>query len=737
VPDPTPQTLREALTRTFNASELETFISDHFPDALKDIPSNAALSEQAQKLVTNCQRRDALGALVAAIKAERPNAFDPLIPKKDTLPRRAQFFGRVKEKEKVMRALNPDDRSWGIVLDGIGGIGKTALAVECAHMALAQKLFDAAVFVSAKTNILLSGEIKDLNPIARTVDEFVNETARALGREAVTQERGADKSRAMLAALRGSRTLLIFDNLETLNQKDHEGMADWLRDLPTGCKALLTSRRRGGEGAVWLRLDKLEDEAALELIKAEMDKDEGLAAKFNRAPPVRWQALVDEAAGSPLALTSVLGLLRKRASLSVDGAIDLLRHKDADADLLRFVFQEARKELTDNDAKALLALSYFVPSASFEAWMETAELSRAALENSIDRLNTLSLLVLGEGEERYALHPLTRGYVRLPEFSGEAERAEAAMRFARYWVEFAEQFGGNANDSYKTYAKLEAEWDNLNAAVELLSKELEFLKDSSSSTTVVRMLIDIADALNQFMLFSGRWNESSVLSSRWYEMALNVEDWSSSGWGAYNTAWIYFNRVETEDAQVWVERALQAWERGGSKGERAEGERLLGLVAKQRGDYQTAQLKFDVALVINRDIGDKEGEGLVLNGLGSLASEQENYDLAEEHFREALVLAQKIENVEMQSFITSNLGLLEIRREDYAQARVWLEQSLSLAQVVGRQDLISTCKYLLAKVCEAEGKHNEALILAWESVEVLERLQDGDATKARAFLEQL
>ena len=45
--------------------------------------------------------------------------------------RRAAFFGREKEMERVLGAIGPQERGWGAVIDGIGGIGKSTLALVC------------------------------------------------------------------------------------------------------------------------------------------------------------------------------------------------------------------------------------------------------------------------------------------------------------------------------------------------------------------------------------------------------------------------------------------------------------------------------------------------------------------------------------------------------------------------------------------------------------------------------
>jgi hypothetical protein len=92
------------------------------------------------------------------IAPEVVQTFAPKIP--DNLPRRAAFFGRDKEMDRVLGALGPEERGWGVVIDGIGGIGKTALAVEAAYRCKEDGLFDAFIFVSAKQKRLEPGGIK-------------------------------------------------------------------------------------------------------------------------------------------------------------------------------------------------------------------------------------------------------------------------------------------------------------------------------------------------------------------------------------------------------------------------------------------------------------------------------------------------------------------------------------------------------------------------------------------------
>lgn len=384
----------------------------------------------------------------------------PKIP--NNLPRRAAFFGRAKEMDVAMRALGPADRTWGVLVDGIGGIGKTALAVEAAHRTQDASAFDAFVFVTAKQNILKPTGIQEQTPAARTLDDFLNETARVIGHAAISKLSGDEKRRALLDALREMRALLIYDNLETLSKEEQEAMADFLRELPSGCKAIITSRRRGGEGAVWLRLGKLDWGGAHGIIENQMSLDAGLANKLRRVES-RWQELYDETNGSPLALVHTLGLMRVRTALTFDGALAML-HGNRDSDLQKFIFQEARKELTTNDKTALGALSFFVPSAAFEAWMQVANLSRKALETTIDRLSALSLVDVLTGEERYALHPLTRAFVRDGLLADANVARETGMRFVQYWLCYMGRYSRPSDDNYKVSVQYNQEEANIEAA---------------------------------------------------------------------------------------------------------------------------------------------------------------------------------------------------------------------------------------------------------------------------------
>src|SRR5215213_11843951 len=66
------------------------------------------------------------------------------------LPSLQPFFGREEELKKVADALDPESRTWGALIDGPGGMGKTSLAVRAAYD-VTPETFDRIVFVSLKS----------------------------------------------------------------------------------------------------------------------------------------------------------------------------------------------------------------------------------------------------------------------------------------------------------------------------------------------------------------------------------------------------------------------------------------------------------------------------------------------------------------------------------------------------------------------------------------------------------
>ena len=77
--------------------------------------------------LNNFKERQQLASSIA------PATVPPHTSIPHNLPPLQPFFGREEESEEIADALDPDSRTWGALIDGPGGMGKTSLAVRAAY----------------------------------------------------------------------------------------------------------------------------------------------------------------------------------------------------------------------------------------------------------------------------------------------------------------------------------------------------------------------------------------------------------------------------------------------------------------------------------------------------------------------------------------------------------------------------------------------------------------------------
>lgn len=157
-------------------------------------------------------------------------------------------------------------------------MGKTSLAVRAAQLCTPEQ-FERIVFVSLKSRELNDDGVRDLSGfLISGLNELLNELARELGHGDIAKAVETERPRMLLDVLRGTRTLLILDNLESLLKKERDIVFTFVKKLPVGCKAILTSRGRIGSGAEELILQKLDQDAALQTLTKLAETNDALAA---------------------------------------------------------------------------------------------------------------------------------------------------------------------------------------------------------------------------------------------------------------------------------------------------------------------------------------------------------------------------------------------------------------------------------------------------------------------------
>lgn len=658
-----------------------------------------------------------------------------LIP--HNLPRLQPFFGRKDELRKIADALDPESRTWGALIDGPGGMGKTSLAVRAAYECTPEQ-FERIVFVSIKDRELDDDGVRTLgNLLIPGLLELLNELARELGHPDIPKSAEDQRTRLLLEALRGTRTLLILDNLEDLLKTERDQIFTFVKKLPPGCKAILTSRRRIGSSADTLILEKLDQDAALETL-ADLATRIPLLQKTSEAERI---ALTTQTGGKPLLLRWVVGQLGRGSCRTFTDALAFLRSCPKDNDPLEFIFGDLADEFTADETKILCALTYFSLPAKVEHIRVVADpaqrsarstksapsagsspepLTLEAADTALRSLANRSLVTADDEENAYVLVPLVADFLR--SHRPEVVRETGTRLEQRAYALIVEN-GYNKHDRFPV---LDAAWPTVAPAIPV------FLAGENAR------LQTVCAALHAFLNFTGRWDEWLSLNQQAEAKALAEGDHANAGKVAYYAGHIHYLRQQADEVLACADRAAAHWHtaKAGAR-EQAGAIGLRGIGHQLKRDYPAAITAYREALELHRSLSaESEDVSIGLNDLADAEQDSGDFAAAERDYREALRVARAVGDDEGVAIYTGNLAGLALDRKDWPGAEALAREALSLSEKVGRQELIANNNRRLAHALVRQGKAAEALPHAERAVYIYTRLGSPTLTDAQSILDE-
>lgn len=642
------------------------------------------------------------------------------------MPARPPFFGRTKELEKIAKYLLPEDRSWGVVVDGPGGMGKTALALEAAHRAPAEH-FPLKLWITAKNRELLpEGEFRRTDHHVGDYHAMLNELGRALGREDIPRAVPEERPALVRHVLAGHRALLVLDNLETFSAEDRRRVFELLDSLPATCRAIVTSRRRPGGSTAghYLRLDKLERGAADELL-TELGRRWEPVSRLTQA---ERDQLYAETGGNPLLLTWVAGQLGRTTGRcrTVAEAVERLQeaHRlqklDEKNDPLDFVFGDLVETFTEDETAVLAALVHFTEPARVEWLLPLTGLSSKAAESALDGLRDRALLVENDQAATWLLPPLAARFLRRtrPEVVGVSGERLAEQAYALA-VE-------NGYKEYDRFPVLEAAWPQIAAALPLL-----ITGDNPRLQTV-------CNALRHFLEFSGRWDDMLSLSSEAEIKAEFAKDFYYAGWRANDIAYCYTLRGQASEVLNFAAHASAHWEKARAGAwERARAMTLRGHGYELARDFQAAIAAYNEALRLDRTVLPKsETVAITLGALGGALHASGQLVEAEASYREALTLGKGLRHQELVASCSGLLAQLELDRGHWRKAEHLARTALELSEEIGRKELIAANCRRLAMALTRQGRGVKGRSYAECAVAIFTELRSPELPAAQAVLSE-
>lgn len=325
-----------------------------------------------------------------------------------------KLVGVDEPRSKLVEALTTEDDHFIVTIDGLGGIGKTALADQVARDLIKLTHFDEIAWVTAKhTHLSVLGRLQvESGRAALTFPMLID----ALTGQLELPENGGlsqlQRQQLVKQFLRERTCLVVIDNLETV--ADNRNLLPELRNWQRPSKFLLTSRLRllDEPNVFSVSLKELTEESAFQLIRLEA-KRTGFS-DLESAEDADLRQIYDVVGGNPLALKLIVGQLRFHSLSDVLNRFSEGKEAETSTGLFDYIYREIWESLRDESKMTLLALTQ-AGETGFEMGhlVAVSGLPETTVFESVEELILLSLVDLTGNifERRYRLHRLTEVFL--------------------------------------------------------------------------------------------------------------------------------------------------------------------------------------------------------------------------------------------------------------------------------------------------------------------------------------
>ena len=647
----------------------------------------------------------------------------------------ADFTGRDAELRQLHRLLRLDRRASSDpvvigAIDGMAGIGKSALAIHVAHQ-ISERFPDGQLYLNLHGSTPGLAPVEPLNALGLLL--------RGLGVPDQHVPADLDAAAARFRTTAANRKLLVVLD----NARDAAQVRPLLPGSPT-CAVLITSRQILAtlEGAHPVHLDLLRPDHAIELLARIAGQrrigDDPLAAAV-LVELCGYLPLAIRIAGARLAarpgwpLRVMVGLLDDATRRLEELTVGRLAVRAAFDVSLR-VLQESDDRVDRAGAQAFGLLSLpDGPDLSLAAAARLLGQDEGPTQMLLERLIDVQMLE-SPAPGRYLMHDLLRLFAREQAQRQERPAARrAALRRVLNWYRASAQRanrlvqpanlrrggGGEAGgvefqDRAGALAWLEAERRNLLAAARQAAEQ---------PRPLAAVTVALADALFFFAQARGYWRDWEELNQLAIRVSRQLGDRTAESRALSDLAGAHYRFGRLDEAIEHLEQALRIHrDLGDLAGESA----VLGnltIAYHESGRLEEAIASCERGRMICRQTGYRYGEAIHVNTLGRVYQAQGRLDDAIDALRMALEIFEDLGDAYGQGISSANLGEAYRLAGRAAEAVEFCERGLARFREVGDRSYEAEALARLGSALDALGDHERARLRWRESLDIFSAIR--------------